>query len=87
MTVRILKYQFVDCARIDIPRDAVIRHVANQNGQLTVWAEVHDDTRPKPLVRLVAIVTGDSVPDGFAYIGTAMFNNGSFILHVYRRSI
>lgn len=57
-------------------------HVANQRGQITVWAEVHTLNRER-MGTLHVVPTGGSVPSGSHYIGTALLADGDFVLHVY----
>ena len=65
---------------VRMPVGAEVVHVAEQGGQPTLWAIV-DSSQPM-VRRLIHVVgTGDAVPDGTAYVGTAHL--GGYVLHVF----
>jgi len=59
-------------------------HVANQHGDITVWAEVETE-RPECMTVLYVVGTGEEVPDGATtYIGSALMASGNFVFHIYQ---
>jgi hypothetical protein len=57
-----------------------IRHVAMQNGWITLWVANHSDLPSRPCRFLVA-GTGQVIPSDAAYLGTVM--DGIFVWHVF----
>lgn len=59
--------------------------VHEQDGEVTLWAEVGDSLSGEPeiTVEVMVIGTGHLVPPGFVYVGSAMC--GAFVWHVYVR--
>lgn len=85
MTV-IYKYPFElqDVVLIEAPSLARWRHVASQNGKLTVWAEV-DPIRPTVGYRFHVYGTGHEMRSTSQhYIGTVM--DPPFVWHIYVES-
>lgn len=57
-------------------------HVENRGGQIAVWAEVN--TLERETMRTMHVVpTGGHVPSRTEYVGTALLEDGAFVLHVY----
>lgn len=83
MSERIYKYTVPDDGEpIAMPRGAVILCAQAQHGRATIWARV--DIEAPPVSRLIlALPTGALVRDGLAYIGTAQFHGGAFVLHIF----
>lgn len=54
----------------------------NQNNKPTLWIEVGDEV-PSIKVMFSTRMTGQFMPDYLIYIGTALFDNDSFVLHCY----
>lgn len=67
----------------EIPSPARIIHVASQGpGVVSLWAEI--DNEGENTARSFRIyATGQGIPDGAAYVGTAL--DGMFVWHVYER--
>jgi hypothetical protein len=82
---RIFKFELPDHgnAQLLLPAEARILHIAYQRKQLQLWAECMEGA-PRSIKRSFRIIyTGfDEVPGG-AHIGTALFNDGEFVAHVY----
>lgn len=68
---------------VTMPEGARILHFENQNEFLTIWAEVDPDA---PFVQryFQIVATGGHFPEPeYSYIGTAIFNGGSYVWHLY----
>jgi hypothetical protein len=67
------------------PKGAKLLTVANQNDAFVIWYLVDEDLDiPLEKRKLLVVGTGHKeVPDNAEYIGTAMFYNGSLVLHVF----
>lgn len=57
-------------------------HVANQNEQIAVWAEVNTLER-ECMATLHLVGTGQAVPRHVEHIGSALMDSGRFVFHVY----
>ena len=73
---------FLSVIEVDMPEGAVVRHVGDQFESLFIWVECDPD-RALVTRRFVVIGTGQRVPDGAEYCGTAMAAEGSLVWHVY----
>ena len=79
---RIFKYALAlgEVGLVWLPHGGVVRHFAEQNGQLTIWVEV-DPEGKQELRRFTIIGTGHVVPKDGKYIGTTFA--GPFVWHLY----
>ena len=70
-----------------IPEGARFLHCAEQNGAMCLWFEV-DPGETRTVQRGFRIFgTGDpSVDAHLSYVGTGLFNGGTFVFHVYEVS-
>lgn len=66
--------------QVQMPRDAKILYFAQQDGQLTIWAEV-DPEATMEWRALQIVGTGHSVPHEGKYIGS--LQDGVFVWHLY----
>ena len=67
-----------------IPTPHTLLHVGEQNGVLTVWADVPDPEGPPVAWTFVVVWTGQSAPPiASRHIGTVQCHNG-LVAHVYR---
>lgn len=57
-------------------------HVANQREQITVWAEVNTLER-ECMATLHVVGTGQPIPPGVTFVGSALMAGGDFVFHVY----
>lgn len=84
---RILKQKLVHekVQTISFPRTWRPLKFENQNGDATIWFEGDPDT--EYTFRLIYLVfTGESVPEGARYLGTAFFGTtGELVIHAYYR--
>lgn len=83
---KIFKYQLANhgVRHIEMPIDAVILSVREQNNIACLWALV--DTSKQLENRVFDIyVTGEeiTVPEQKRFIGTVLLNNGDFVVHVF----
>ena len=73
-----------DRPTVMMPVGATVRCVGTQDGwNVVVWAEVdtdHDLMEPR---QFYIFGTGHPIPDGLAYVGTVICNQGTLIWHVY----
>ena len=70
---------------VAMPTGATVLAVKEQFGKLIIWAAC-DPQQPMAVHHFLLVMTGSPFdPNGLAYVGTAMLNNGSYILHVFER--
>lgn len=70
---------------IDPPREWRPLRFGNQGGTPTLWAEV-DPTQGTKARVVWLLFTGDEVPDGARFVGTAFFGaTGELVVHCYIR--
>lgn len=69
---------------VEMPDTAQILSVANQSEKLVCWARVPRAGKPV-LVRFLLAETGQDfvLPVNSRFIGTVMFDRGSYVLHVW----
>jgi hypothetical protein len=68
---------------IEVPEDWRPLRFDNQKGDPTIWYEC-DPTSPKKQRVIFTVFTGETVPDGARYIGTATFGANDFlVVHCY----
>lgn len=72
---------------IEMSADATIVSFQNQNNSPVIWVLESPD-RPRVPVPLALAMTGERVPGGREeaeqrYLGTAQFENGRFVLHLF----
>jgi hypothetical protein len=68
----------------DIPlgADSVVVHVGMQNGALYIWEEHNEPKSLRIVARRYGVFgTGQKIPDGGQYVGTAI--DGPFVWHLY----
>lgn len=70
--------------RFDMPADAQVVHVAEQNGLMTLWAEM-DLSAPFVSRQFVLVGTGHPIAAGLVYVGTIM--RDPFVWHVYEQEV
>lgn len=66
-----------------MPADAEVMAVGAIDGEMYVWAITQAGPpthRPRPIGYFA---TGDDVPDGWVYRGTALAMAGTFVWHVF----
>jgi hypothetical protein len=91
MTKRVLKgtVEIGSIAKVVMPREAPILHVAAQNqagNVVSFWWEQDDDFRPDHdghERQFAAVGTGHEIEDVCEYRGTTMFLDGRFVTHLY----
>lgn len=83
----IFKYQLpVQPGVISIPvmgSNAKCLSVALQFGEPVLWAEVEQAYSEQHTIKLDAVMTGQEPPENGRYIGTALYDQGRFVLHYY----
>ncbi len=67
-----------------MPTDAKIVAVQPQDGLVTLWAEV-SGTADYADRHFVCLSTGESIPEGCAYLGTCQFHDGNTVVHTFER--
>ena len=73
-----------DAISFSMPEGARPLHVANQNGDLCIWALVDPSLDVANVERKFLVCgTGHPVMEPAIYIGTAHFNSGMLVLHVF----
>ncbi len=85
MTKVVFKYRLAlkPIQEVTMPKGARILHFGNQYEFLTIWAEVDSDA---PFVQryFQIVATGGHFPEPeYNYIGTATFNGGNHVWHLY----
>lgn len=83
MSKVIYKYALPDHhSTIDLPVDAIIRHVGLQNGNPFVWAEHDAETQQTAPREIIAIATGEGFDsNGLRFLGTIM--PGVLVFHMF----
>lgn len=70
---------------IDLPSEWRPLSFGNQEGSPVLWYEADPASAPRARV-LYLVFTGEAVPPGARYVGTATFGMGGFIVvHCYVR--
>lgn len=77
---------------VALPLGAEVLRVGEQGQYLVCWARVDPDQASFKTQRFVLLATGAELTEkasqwldeSFVYHGTAQFNGGSFILHIYK---
>lgn len=78
----IYKYDCGSNIQLSLPPDAKVLAFGNQYEQPTMWVEL--DTEVVKIVRrFVYVSTGGIVPENATHLGTALFQNGDSVLHLY----
>lgn len=80
------KYLFTNRAGLqtfEMP-DGAMPIIATAQGEQTVgvWAIVNPD-KPKVTRKFNAVMTGFPLPENGRYLGTAMLDQGNFVVHVF----
>ncbi len=85
---RIFKYPipFEDDITLQLPIKSKILTFQSQNGEPCVWVlvdDIYEDTKVSYRFRMIG--TGHPIPDADSldYIGTAQFNNGRLVFHLF----
>lgn len=68
---------------VEAPHDAVFLTAREQYGLVCVWF-LCDPAKPTIKFKLLLTGTGQTVPDDGRYVGTAVLEGGSLILHVWQ---
>lgn len=71
--------------QVQLPVGARIVRVAEQHGGISVWYLTDTDTVGVIIHHMRIVGTGDRVPDGWVYLGTA--DVGDFVFHVFEDRI
>ncbi|KQL55941.1 MULTISPECIES: DUF7352 domain-containing protein [Bacillaceae] len=84
----IFKYnlKLVLTQNLELPEGAKVLSVANQKDQLVLWAIVDPKVKEMDDYTVVIGTTGDPLLDTASYmdfIGTVMFDNDTFVAHVF----
>lgn len=68
-----------------VPAGAIVRHCAAQSpSSIAVWVEVPDTSAPAEERWFRMFWTGFELPpDPMTYVGTVLFDDGAFVVHVY----
>jgi len=67
-----------------IPQRAEFRHCAAQRNTIALWYEIPDPAAPTEPRRFQLFGTGTgTIGDHLTYVGTALFDDGALVLHVY----
>ena len=89
--MEIFKYhlEIADTCKTKMPMGAEVLHVAEQNGELCVWALVNpENTLQEQLFRIFG--TGHRIPDDeyfLKHVGTVLMENGKLVWHVFQYKI
>lgn len=69
---------------LELPEGCRWLSVANQNEKLVLWVELDPD-RPKVTCRFITVATGHNLrpSETGEFIGTALFQGGQFVFHVF----
>lgn len=72
----------LDRAGVEMSRGAVLLHVAGQDDDICVWADVDPDS-PLESRDLYVVPTGSAPGAASKYVGTGHLHNGGFVGHVF----
>lgn len=67
---------------VEMPAGAEILCAREQGDSFCIWARVDPGANVEP-VEIAIVGTGHPAPDDGKYIGTALFFNGSLVLHAF----
>lgn len=68
------------------PLPEAVKHVGEQNGAVTLWAEASESDAPGPPETYYRVfATGEPVPESYSHVGT--FQDGQFVWHIYGRYV
>jgi len=67
-------------SELEMPEGAKILNVHEQLGQVVFWAEV-DVAAPRVIRHFYLVGTGNQIPEGFEYVGTAYVSQ--YVWHLY----
>lgn len=68
---------------IQMPKGAMCLFAREQHNYVCIWALVDPEAEKEPR-SFVAVETGNTaVPDGSRYLGSALLDNGNYVLHVF----
>lgn len=87
--MKIFKYELevINSQTLQLPADAVILSVKNQNEKICLWAIVDPDSNKLQDRRIRLFGTGHTFPDAyeeeFKFIGTVVQMGGQFVWHVF----
>ena len=83
---KVYKYQLENSTSVlTLSKSAIIRKVALQHGNPTVWAEV-EEAEEKRMYEVLSFCTGESLPkdiDTYSFLDTVLCSGGDIILHFY----
>ena len=83
MSKRIWKYTLNPLNTIELPVDAEILSVDEQNGEICMWVALTPEMDAYPR-RFIIYATGDTIEfPVYKHIGTVKLNDGSLIFHVF----
>lgn len=68
--------------QLQLPKDAMIRHVNYQHGNFQVWVEVQLGATTVERV-IWMITTGGDVDENWTYINTVLIQDGNLVFHFY----
>jgi hypothetical protein len=78
----------VGFATFDLPKGSGPHHVAFQRGHLRLWVEVDLDAEKVPHHFEIRMTGGEwAVRPIEVYVGTAMTEDGGYVVHVYQTRI
>ena len=69
--------------KVSMPIEATILSVGEQYDELCIWAQVNPELRTEEK-EFYCVATGTNVPDDAGrFLGTVLFYNGQYVIHVY----
>lgn len=94
MAKQIFKYELLRREHtLELPFGVNIIHFGMQRNKACFWAEVDPEETRKVNLVITPKITGAEVPggvyngdilvQGYRYLGTALYDNGDFVLHYY----
>ena len=83
---KVFKYQLENSTSVlTLSKSAIIRKVALQYGNPTVWVEV-EDSEEKRMYEVRSFCTGEALPkdiDTYTFLDTVLCSGGDIVLHFY----
>lgn len=74
---------------VTLPKNAQVLSVANQRGNLVLWAAVNTQVKETEQHLITIGTTGNPLPDirKANFLGTVLFDNDTFVAHVFHEKI
>jgi hypothetical protein len=69
---------------IYVPYSAKLLRVDKQGDTLAAWFEVETESTEGSYYVFYVAMTGEDIPDNLEYVNTVLFDDGNYVLHIYK---